>query len=96
MNEPTTDREDFICVNFDAICEEYPGPGEVLEQLLASYVEIFREIRDNGFAIVIRSDRASQSEHHECVRQHLERIGMPYDVIMPSQLLSQEGFNLQN
>ena len=89
---PRFDRQEYLSVKFDAICEEFPGEGESMEGLLASYAEVFAELRQNGYRVIICTDRAGDPEHHDRVKRHLERIGMPYDVIMPGELLSREGF----
>lgn len=93
MGTQETEREDFICIDFDAICQSHPGEGLSLEEMLEDYVDLFREVRDCGYTIVIKSDRAIRPSVHRAIARHLEDIGMPYDVIMPSHLLQREGFN---
>lgn len=92
MATPTSQREDYICIDFDAICQAFPGRGIGLESLLERGVDYFRELRQCGYAVVILSEQARHPERHQSIRRHLEFIGMPYDVIMPAEVLRQEGF----
>lgn len=95
MTSATSQREDYICIDFDAIRRAHPGRGIRLELLLERAVDYFHELRQCGFAVVILSEQAWRPERRRAIERHLSFIGMPYDVIMPPGLLRQEGFRPQ-
>lgn len=92
MPTPQTERQDYLCIDFDAICRDHPGRGICLESLLERSVDCFHELHQSGFALVILSEQAYRPDRLRAIQRHLSFIGMPYDVIMPPGLLHQEGF----
>ncbi|MCL5269684.1 MAG: hypothetical protein M1457_03825 [bacterium] len=95
MTGPAPYPAECLYVDFDGICDAFPGRGERLETLLIEYVGLYHAARAEGATIVIRSDRAADAGHRRRVTRHLERIGMPFDAILLGRLLGMGGSALR-